>query len=86
MEKSPPEHLPTRTEQLHHWLLGGVLTTGGITLGLARANVLRGRGWHALWAAGVFVVGLDIALFYRLQPTPPSAEAHQHESPGPRMR
>jgi hypothetical protein len=80
------EHLPSIAEQVHHWILGVVLTFGGTTLGLARLGALSHRHWHAIWAAGVLFVGLDIAVFYRLDSTPSSAEAHQHESPGPRVR
>jgi hypothetical protein len=66
-------HLPFSTEQLHHRLLGMALTGGGVTLGLHRAGVLSHRGWALLWPVLAMLVGLTMALFYRL---PPIAGGH----------
>jgi hypothetical protein len=80
-------HLPSRAEQLHHWILGTAFVIGGATLGLARHGTLRHRYWLSLWAVLTLLSGLDIALFYRLHaPYPTPSEAHSHESTGPGMR
>lgn len=79
------EHLPSRGEQVHHWLFGAAFVAAGSSLGLARSGVLRGRMWHGLWALLVLLVGLQIALLYRVAP-PTETEEHQHESTGPGQR
>jgi len=76
------EHLPSRTEQLQHWIFGSGFVIAGITLALARAGKLRAPLWSSLWAALVLALGLDFALFYRLDEPPHNAETHQHESTG----
>jgi hypothetical protein len=61
-------HLPFAAEQTHHRLLGLGLAAGGVTLGLHRAGVLSHRGWALLWPLLAMLVGLNMALFYRLPP------------------
>lgn len=82
------EHLPNRVEQLHHQVLGVLLTVAAISVFLVRAGRLQGVFWRGAWAGLVLVVGLDIALLYRLSPAErnASAEGHHHESTGPGMR
>lgn len=79
-------HLPSRAELVHHWVFGVAFVAGGATLGMARRGILRHRAWHGVWAALVLLVGLDIALRYRLDRVPTSTEIHSHESPGPGKR
>jgi len=77
-------HLSHRVERFHHQVLGLAFAVAGASLALAQAGRLRGPWWRGLWALLVLVVGLDIALFYRLAPQERRQEAHHHESPGPR--
>ena len=79
-------HLLHRTEQWHHHFAGVLLTLAAVALLVARARRLRHPAWAALWAALVLVVGLDIALFYRLTPEERATGGHRHESVGPGMR
>ena len=78
------DHLPTQAERIHHWLFGAAFVAGGVSLALARLRVLRHRAWQGAWAACVLLVGLDIALFYRLDRIPPPTEGHSHAGPRPR--
>jgi len=78
-----PAHLSHRVETFHHRVLGLAFVVAGASLALAQAGRLRGW-WKGLWALLILVVGLDIALFYRLAPQERRQEAHHHESLGPR--
>jgi hypothetical protein len=78
-------HLSHRTEQIHHHVLGVALVVAAVSLALARTGMLRARAWEGVWAVLVLVVGLDIALFYRLTSTE-RTEVHHHESSDPGMR
>jgi hypothetical protein len=60
------QHLPRLSEQLHHWILGGVLVAGGTVLVLALARVLKGPGWHYVLPALMLIAGVDLMLFYRV--------------------
>jgi hypothetical protein len=81
------QHLPTGVEQLHHQLFGVGFTLAGFALALWRAGAVRAAPFRWLWAALVMLVGLDIALFYRLEPGERRrAEEHPHESAGPGLR
>ncbi len=77
-------HLSHHVEQVHHHVLGVAFVVAGVSLALVRAGRLRGRWWAGLWAVIVLVVGLDIALWYRLAPAAREQEGHQHESVGTR--
>ena len=66
-------HLPFSIEQVHHHLLGIGFITGGLTLGLHQAGVLPHRRWALAWPALAILVGLSLALLYRL---PPEAAGH----------
>jgi len=66
------DHLPNPVEQVHHWLLGGGLALAGVLLGLQRTGKLRHPAWRYAWPVLVILVGLQIALFYRL----PEASIH----------
>lgn len=79
-----PAHLSHRVEQLHHRVLGLSFVVAGASLALVQAGRLRGPWWKGLWAMLLLVVGLDVALFYRLAPQERRQEAHHHESPGSR--
>lgn len=79
------EHLPTRGEQLHHWVFGAAFVAAGLSLGLARSGRLSGRMWLGAWAVLVMLVGLQIALLYRVEP-PTGTEEHQHEGTGSGQR
>jgi hypothetical protein len=59
-------HLPSRTEQMHHWILGAAFVIGGAILALSDAGVLTGARWRYAWPLLVTLAGLDLALFYRL--------------------
>jgi hypothetical protein len=59
-------HLPSRTEQMHHWILGAAFVVGGAILALSDAGVLSGARWRYAWPLLVTLAGLDLALFYRL--------------------
>ncbi len=74
------EHLPNRTEQVHHHLLGAALGIAALSLALVRAGRLRHRAWQGVWAALVLAIGIDIGLFYRLTPADRAPAAHHHEA------
>jgi hypothetical protein len=77
------QHLPSGVEQLHHRLFGFGFMLAGIALGLWRAGVVRAPAFRWLWGALVLLVGLDIALFYRLDPGESGgAKGLHHESAG----
>jgi len=78
-------HLPTRTETLHHKLFGLAFVLAGLTKGLVEMGRLK-PSWRGVWAVLILVVGLDIALFYRLDPNELPTQGHQHESTGPGLR
>jgi hypothetical protein len=59
-------HLPSRVEQLHHWILGAAFVGGGIVLWLVQAQYLRGPRWADVWPTIVLLAGLDLVFFYRL--------------------
>lgn len=59
-------HLPTRTEQAHHYLLGAGLVTAGVTVTLFRAGLVRHRAWGLVWPVLTVLAGLNLMLFYRL--------------------
>ena len=59
-------HLPSATEQLHHWIMGAGFVGGGVLLGLHQQGILRAPHWKYAWPLLVVATGLDIALFYRL--------------------
>ncbi len=81
------EHLPHRSEQVHHWLFGAGFVLAGLTLWLHHSGVLRGAAFRGTWAMCVLLVGLDIAFFYRLTPSELEArKEHHHESAGSRLR
>jgi hypothetical protein len=81
------EHLPNLTEQLHHRVMGVAFAIAAATLLLVRTGRLRSPFWQGLWAILVTVVGLEIALFYRLTPTErTTTEEHHHASVDPGMR
>lgn len=77
-------HLPHRAELVHHQLLGMAFGVAGLTLALVRAGKLRAHPWQAVWAVLLLIVGLDIALFYRIPEEALTNGGHHHESPGPR--
>jgi len=79
-----PAHLSHRVEQFHHQVLGLSFVVAGASLALVQAGRLHGPWWRGLWAMLVLVVGVDVALFYRLSPQERRQEVHQHESPGSR--
>lgn len=79
-------HLSHRAEQIHHQLLGLAFAAGGTTLALARTGRLRARLWEGVWAALVLVVGLDIAVWYRLPSNEHGTEVRRHESSGSGLR
>ena len=79
-------HLTHITEQVNHQLLGVALATGGVTLALSRTGRVQGRFWEGTWAALVLLIGLTLAVSYRLTPVERSTEAHHHESTGPGLR
>lgn len=79
-------HLSHPTEQVSHHALGVAFAVGALTLALARAGWLQGRVWEGLWAALVLVMGVTLAVSYRLTPVERSTEVHHHESTGPRLR
>jgi len=60
-----PQHLPTRVEQMHHWFLGAGLGGSGIVLLLVETGRLP-VAWRNLWPIVLLLLGLDLALFYRL--------------------
>lgn len=81
------EHLPNRTEQVHHQILGAAFAIAAVSLLLTRTGRLRHPFWKGLWAILVLVVGLDIAFFYRLTPSERiTTEEHHHASADPGMR
>lgn len=81
------EHLPNRVEQVHHRVLGVAFAVAAASLLLVRTGRLRGAFWQGLWAVLVIVVGLDIALLYRLSPSERhTSEEHRHGSVDPGMR
>lgn len=80
------EHLPNLTEQRHHQVFGLLFAAAAVTLGLARTKHLRRPAWHLVWAVLVLVVGLDIALLYRLTPAERAIGGHHHASTGSGMR
>ena len=67
-ETARSHHLPFRIEQSQHHLMGSGLVLAGISLGLFRAGVLRRQAWAMVWPALAVIVGLSLALFYRLPP------------------
>lgn len=77
------DHLPSRGEQVHHWIFGTAFVLAGLSLGLARTGRVEGRMWHGAWAVLVLLTGLQIALLYRVDP-PTETEEHHHESAGAR--
>lgn len=81
-----PAHLSHPSELLHHHILGLALAAGAVSAALVRAGLLPARPYEAVWPALVLIVGLDVALFYRLSPTERMAGGHHHESADPGMR
>lgn len=79
-------HLTHLTEQVNHHLLGVALVTGGVTLALARTGRVQGRLWEGAWPVLVLLVGLILALSYRLTPSERSLEAHHHAGTDPGLR
>lgn len=87
MHGATAEHLPNRTEHLHHKVMGAAFAVAAVSLLLVRTGRLHSPFWQGLWAILVLVVGLDIALFYRLTPTErKNTEEHHHASADPGMR
>jgi hypothetical protein len=67
--------------------MGVAFAIAAATLLLVRTGRLRSPFWQGLWAILVTVVGLEIALFYRLTPTErTTTEEHHHASVDPGMR
>ncbi len=64
------QHLPTRAEQAHHWLLGVGFVSGGVVLFLVQRGRLTSPPWRAVWPIVVIAMGLDLAFFYRLTRLP----------------
>jgi hypothetical protein len=60
------QHLPRAVEQLHHWILGGALASGGALHGIATADPVSQSPWRRVLPALVVIAGLDLAFFYRL--------------------
>jgi hypothetical protein len=81
------EHLPNRVEQIHHRVMGAAFAVAAVSLLLVRTGRLQAPFWRQLWAILVVVVGLDVALLYRLTPSErQSSEEHHHASADPGMR
>lgn len=78
-------HLPNRTETLHHQVFGLAFVVAGVTKGLVESRRLGGA-WRGAWALVVLLVGLDIALLYRLDPVERQVGGRHHESTGTRER
>jgi hypothetical protein len=74
------EHLPHRTEQIHHHIFGVAFGLAVVSLLLVRAGRLQGPWWRSLWAILVLLVGLDITFFYRLSPAERSMPEEQHHA------
>lgn len=80
-------HLPHLSEQVHHWVFGAALALAALSLVAVRAGWLRHPAARGAWAALVLLVGLDLALFYRLSPAErrapdaPTAATHDHGGP-----
>src|SRR5262249_1099797 len=79
------EHLPFRTEQFHHHIIGIALLIAAVSLALVRTGHLRHLVWQHLWAVLILCIGLDITLFYRLTPAERAMEAHHHMEKGAEM-
>jgi len=79
-------HLPHRVEQVHHHILGAALGVSGLLLLGYETGTLRARAWGLAWTVLLMLVGLDIGLFYRLDPTDRGMGAMQHEGTGTGMR
>lgn len=78
-------HLPYRSEQIQHVTLGIAFVFAGVVQGLVESGRLAGP-WRGAWAVLTLLVGLNIALFYRLAPGELRTGGHIHESAGPRLR
>jgi hypothetical protein len=79
-------HLPSRTEQIQHWLMGGGFAAAAIALALVRVGWLAGRAWQSLWAVFVLAMGLELTSFYRLSPADFVEKEHHHEGVGSGLR
>ena len=79
-------HLSHTTEQVNHHLLGVAFAIGAVTLALARTGRVHGRLWEGTWAALVLLIGLTLAVSYRLTPAERSTEVHHHASTSPGLR
>lgn len=79
------EHLPSWSEQVHHHVLGVAFVLAGIIQGLVERGRLHGA-WRGAWALLVLLVGLDISVFYRLDPADLPAGGHNHASVGTGLR
>lgn len=78
-------HLPYRSEQVHHWILGMAFVLAAVVQALVEAKRLGGA-WRGAWAMLILLVGLDIAFFYRLDPREFTPGQHHHASADPRAR
>jgi len=78
-------HLPYRSEQIHHRILGVAFVLAGLVQALVESRRLTGA-WRGAWALLVLLVGLDIAFFYRLDPREFQPGRHHHQSAGSGMR
>lgn len=78
-------HLPHRTEQVHHRIFGVGFVLAGMVQALVEMGRLRGA-WRGAWALLVVLVGLDIAFFYRIDPSEFQTGEHQHASAGSGLR
>lgn len=79
-------HLQFRVERVHHWIFGAAFIAAGVTLLLAQTGRLQRPIWRAAWAILIVAVSLNIAFFYRLDPSARGTEIHHHEGTGPGMR
>lgn len=80
-----PEHLPFRTEQIQHQVLGVGFALAGLIQVLVEAGRLTG-GWRRAWATLVLIVGFNITFLYRIEPNDVQAGGHQHASVDSRLR
>lgn len=75
-------HLPLVQERVHHWIMGAGFVVGGTLLALHQSGVLPGARWGRMWAVIALLVGIEIALFYRIPPEAlPRLQQHQAAMP-----
>lgn len=78
-------HLPFRSEQVHHHVFGVAFVIAGLTQGLVELGRLHGA-WRGVWALLVLLVGINISVFYRLDSAELPTGGHQHASTGTGLR